>query len=72
MREIRTVEEFSRYLLTSDPAVLSSVLSTYSAPKFTITTAEELPWTLDGEAGGTHTVAEIEALPNGYTIVHGA
>ena len=28
-------------------------------------------WTRDGEDGGTHQVAEIEAIHNAYRIVHG-
>lgn len=71
VRSIKTVEEFSRAVINSDPSVLSSVLTTFSAPKVTITSDEALSWTLDGEAGGSHKVAEIEAIHNAYTIVHG-
>lgn len=71
IREVKTVEEFSRAVLTGDPSVLSSIITSFSAPKVTITAETDLTWTLDGEAGGTHKVAEIEALHNAYTIIHG-
>ena len=71
IRGIKTVEEFGRAVLSGDPSVLSSVLTSFSTPKVTITSEEGLTWTLDGEPGGTHRVAEIEALHNAYTIVHG-
>lgn len=71
IREVKTVEEFSRAVLTGDPSVLSSIITSFSAPKVTITAETNLTWTLDGEPGGTHKVAEIEALHNAYTIIHG-
>ena len=71
IRGIKTVEEFGRAVLSGDPSVLSSVLTSFSTPKVTITSEAGLTWTLDGEPGGTHQVAEIEALHNAYTIVHG-
>ena len=71
IRGVKTVEEFGRAVLSGDPSVLSSVLTSFSTPKVTITSEEGLAWTLDGEEGGTHRVAEIEALHNAYTIVHG-
>lgn len=71
IRGIKTVEEFGRAVLSGDPSVLSSVLTSFSTPKVRITSAEGLTWTLDGEPGGTHQVAEIQALHNAYTIIHG-
>lgn len=71
IREVKTVEEFSRAVLTGDPSVLSSIITSFSAPKVTITAETNLTWTLDGEPGGAHKVAEIEALHNAYTIIHG-
>ena len=71
VRDAKDMEEFSRALLKTDPSSLSSMLTTFSTPKVTITAADELLWTLDGEAGGAHTVAEIEGVPGAYTILHG-
>ena len=71
VRDAKDMEEFSRALLKTDPSSLSSMLTTFSTPKVTITAADELLWTLDGEAGGAHTVAEIEVVPGAYTILHG-
>ena len=58
-------------LLTLDPTNLDSMLTTFSTPKVKITSEKGLSWTLDGEDGGTHQVAEIEAIHNAYRIVHG-
>lgn len=71
IREVKTVEEFGRAVLSGDPSVLSSILTSFSTPKVTITSETGLTWTLDGEPGGTHEVAEIEAIHNAYTIIHG-
>ena len=65
------MEEFSRAVLTGDPSVLSSIITSFSTPKVTITAEEGLAWTLDGEAGGVHQTAEIAAIHNAYTIIHG-
>jgi YegS/Rv2252/BmrU family lipid kinase len=71
IRDAKDLELFSRAILTNDPTVLGSNMTTISASHFRITGANELLWTLDGEAGGAHTVAEIEVTPRAYTIVHG-
>ena len=71
VRDAKDIEEFSRALLKTDPSSLSSMLTTFSTPKVTITAADELLWTLDGEAGGAHQVVEVEAVHNAYTIIHG-
>ena len=71
IRDVKDMEEFSRALLMNDPSILSSMMTTFSAPKVRITASNDLLWTLDGEAGGAHQVAEIEALHNAYTIIHG-
>lgn len=71
IREVKTVEEFGRAVLSGDPSVLSSILTSFSAPKVTISAESGLTWTLDGEPGGTHKTAEIEAIHKAYTIVHG-
>ena len=71
VREVKDVEELSRALLMTDPSILSSMLTTFSTRKVKITGANDLLWTLDGEAGGAHRTAEIEAVHNAYTILHG-
>ncbi len=37
--------------------------------KITFTSDSQVPWTLDGEFGGTPNVAEIQALPHAYRIM---
>ena len=71
VRDVKDVEELSRALLMTDPSILNSMLTTFPARKVKITAANELLWTLDGEAGGAHRVVEIEAVHNAYTILHG-
>lgn len=51
---MKDVEELSRALLMTDPSILNSMLTTFPARKVKITAANELLWTLDGEAGGAH------------------
>lgn len=71
VRDAKDAEEFSRALLKTDPSILNSMLTTFSTAKVKITAANDLLWTLDGEAGGAHQVVEIEAMHNAYTIIHG-
>ncbi|MGF7010732.1 diacylglycerol kinase (ATP) [Lachnospiraceae bacterium PF1-21] len=42
---------------------------TFRASKITITSEEEIPWTLDGEFGGNHQDVEIENLKQQLTIM---
>ena len=46
-------------------------VTTFHTSRLTVTCAEEMPWTLDGEFGGAHKVAEIENLPRAVEIVYG-
>ncbi len=71
VRDVKDMEEFSRAFLMTDPSILNSMLTTFSASKVKLTGAEDLLWTLDGEAGGAHQVVEIEVVPHAYTILHG-
>lgn len=71
VRDVKDMEEFSRALLMTDPSILNSMMTSFSASKVKITAANDLLWTLDGEAGGAHRVAEIETVHNAYTIIHG-
>lgn len=71
IRDFQDLEAFSRALLRNDPSILDSMLTTFSASHIRITGETDLLWTLDGEAGGAHRVAEIETLHKAYTIVHG-
>ena len=71
MKHMEDVAEAVPALLTLDPTNLDSMLTTFSTPKVKITSEKGLSWTLDGEDGGTHQVAEIEAIHNAYRIVHG-
>ena len=71
MQKMENVAEAVPALLTMDPSVLESMLTTFSTPKVKITAVKPIPWTLDGEDGGSHQVVEIEAIHNAYRIVHG-
>ena len=71
VRDVKDMEEFSRALLMTNPAILNSMMTTFSTAKVTFTAAQELRWTLDGAAGGAHPVGEVEAVHNAYTIIHG-
>lgn len=67
----RAVEEISRTVLSGDPGALTSIITSFSTPRVTITSDDGLAWTLDGEEGGIHNTAQVEAIHNAYTIVHG-
>ena len=71
VRDVKDMEEFSRALLMTNPSILNSMMTTFSTAKVKFTAAQELRWTLDGEAGGAHQVVEVEAVHNAYTIIYG-
>ncbi|MBE6903659.1 MAG: YegS/Rv2252/BmrU family lipid kinase [Ruminococcaceae bacterium] len=41
----------------------------FKASKIKISSEEEIPWTLDGEFGGSHKEANIEIIPNAITLL---
>ena len=47
------------------------MLTSFSASRVRILASEPLNWTLDGEAGGTHQVVEVESIHNALRIMHG-
>lgn len=72
-KDIVELERLGRALLLGDPqAKISPLVQTFSTSKITIHAPEELLWTLDGEYGGAHRTAEIEVIPQAFTIIHGA
>ena len=71
VRDVKDAEEFSRALLATDPSMLRSMLTSFSASRVRILASEPLNWTLDGEAGGTHQVVEVESIHNALRIMHG-
>ena len=72
-KDIVDLERLGRLLLLGDPlGVTSPLVQTFSTSKITFHAQEELLWTLDGENGGAHRTAEIEVLPQAFTIIHGA
>ena len=71
VRDVKDMEEFSRALLMTNPSILNSMMTTFSTAKVKFTAAQELRWTLDGEAGGAPQVVAVEAVHNAYTIIHG-
>ena len=48
VRDVKDMEEFSRALLMTNPAILNSMMTTFSTAKVKFTAAQELRWTLDG------------------------
>ena len=40
----------------------TDLVHSFKSKKITIETEEEVPWTLDGEFGGSHTAVEIENM----------
>ena len=59
-----------RAVATQEYTEESGVTVLHSA-KFRITCREAVPFTLDGEYGGAHTQAEMEAIPTPINIVYG-
>ena len=52
-------------------ASAGGTVTAFHTSHLTVTCAEEMPWTLDGEFGGAHKVVEIENLPRALDIVYG-
>lgn len=71
-RDILELEYLGRNLLLGGPISDSPMLHSFTAAKVEIHCEKELLWTLDGENGGLHQVAEIEAVHRAFTIIHGA
>ena len=55
----------------ANAASAGGTVTSFHTSHLTVTCAEEMPWTLDGEFGGAHKVAEIENLPRALDIVYG-
>ena len=70
-KDILELEYFGRTLLLGNIDSSSPMLHTFSTAKVTITCEEDLLWTLDGENGGVHSIAEVETIPRAFTIIHG-
>ena len=54
--------------MTSDA---EGLVTTFRTSRLTITSSQALPWTLDGEFGGTHSRADIVNCRQAVKIVHG-
>ena len=57
-------------LLTMSPDE-GGLVSSFRTSRLRIASGQALPWTLDGEFGGEHTLTEIVNCPRAVTIVHG-
>lgn len=55
----------------SSAAAAGGAVTIFHTSRLTVTCAEEIPWTLDGEFGGNHRVASVENLPRAVDIVYG-
>jgi YegS/Rv2252/BmrU family lipid kinase len=70
-KDILELEQFGRALLIGNGEIKSPMLHTYSTAKVKICCEGDLLWTIDGENGGTHSIAEVEAQPKAFTIIYG-
>ena len=57
--------------LANDMPVESEAILSFEAPQVTITAEKPVPWTLDGEYGGSHTVSRVENQHKALTVVQG-
>ncbi|MEG0596551.1 MAG: YegS/Rv2252/BmrU family lipid kinase [Oscillospiraceae bacterium] len=58
-------------LATGSAAGTNGIVEAFHAKSLTFTGDEELPWTLDGEYGGSPQSVTIENLPHAITIIKG-
>lgn len=58
-------------LLLQKNAEEGSALLSFQASSLTFTCDKPIPWTLDGEFGGSHTVSLVENHPRAITVVQG-
>lgn len=70
-KDIIELEHLGRSLLLGAKEIDNPMLHTFTASKVKITCEQDLIWTLDGENGGLHRVAEVTVEPKAFTIVHG-
>ncbi len=70
-KDILELERLARGLLLGQLDVVAPMIITFSTPRVKITCDEEMIWTLDGENGGQHAVADIFVEHRAFTIVHG-
>ncbi|MEG2001285.1 MAG: diacylglycerol kinase family lipid kinase, partial [Evtepia sp.] len=70
-KDIFELEQLSRMLIRADGKIGSPMLKTFSASHVQFETNDDVAWTLDGEYGGQHRIAEVEVLPHAFTILHG-
>ena len=70
IKKPRNVEELNEIMLYfSNFTSTSSMIYTYKAKKVKIISEKEVPWTLDGEFGGNHTLVAIENRPKKINLL---
>lgn len=57
--------------LISKSFVETAAILSFQTDRVTITCDKEIPWTIDGEYGGTYAVSKIENQPRALTVVQG-
>ena len=57
--------------LANDMPVESEAILSFEATQVTITAEKPIPWTLDGEYGGSHAVSRVENQHKALTVVQG-
>ena len=69
IKEPRTIAEQSELMSDLLRVNLNSRhITALKAKKITFTTDREIPWTLDGEFGGSPSVAQIAAIPSAFRV----
>lgn len=58
-------------LVRREPPAEESALLSFHTSRLTITAESPLPWTIDGEFGGQHLVAQVENRQRALTVLHG-
>ena len=57
--------------LIQKTSVEGSALISFQTSKLTVTCDQPIPWTIDGEYGGSHTVNVVENCPRAISIIQG-
>ena len=66
-KDLLELEEITAYLI--NPKLKTNLVQTFKTESITIETKEKMPWTLDGEYGGSPTKIEIKNLNKAITIL---
>lgn len=65
----KTPQELNDLIQALTKQIYTEKVLGFQTSHITLTGPEEIPWTLDGEFGGSHKTAEIHVLPQAVTLV---